>query len=343
MRLKRFGGGRWSYDFPAQISFNPNFGDGVTQTQRLPGMDGGFDAYGDEPLPSEIGTLAVEWWLDTDAAVESITTLKSRAMQMNVWGRRPLWITPEDGSPLRWCSAKIDNIRMPENVKDVPHRRQKVSANIQVSYPRWQSKPAVVTTLNGGARPLQLNAGMALVDAPVRCLDAQGLATGLQLNAGQKLSLPSLSGRFTNGDRISVINQGDSTAIAVVTISPTKPLLADGEYQAGELGVMVGYVGSRSLARPSVAVLDYAGNAKDEWYWDGSLAMGDTLIVDGRGHGSVMLETTESRDSGFDLWSIRHGRGWTRLMPGSNTLELRGELDGPFGWFTINFWDTWVS
>lgn len=337
MRLVQFGGGSQVYRFPAQTGLTHNFGNGLTQPARLPGMDGAFDPFGDEPLLSEAGTLAFDWWLHANGS--SITQLKAQAAQVRAWGRRPLWIAPEDGSALRWCGAKADNLRMSENVKDMPHVRQRVQSNWSVSYPRWLSKPNHVHKLN----ELTLNAGMTLVDAPARYLDAGGLNCGLTLNTGQELSRNSLAGRWLNGTRFEIVNAGDSYAAAVIRVQATKPLIADGEFAAGDLGVMVGYVGSRSARDIEVRRLDGAGNTVEAWRWSGTLAMGDSLTVDSRWPRRVLYETEQTRQSGFDQFEIRQGRGWIRLAPGSNTLEIRGELDGPFAWITVNFFDTWAS
>lgn len=136
MRLIRFGTGSAMYYFPAQTELSDNFGDLVQRATRLPGVSGGYRAYGDSPSPSEVGTLRTSFWLipnnisELQGMVDAVNALKRRGVSR-------LYAQQRNSSSERWCFAEVSSIQISENVRDMPHLRQRVGMTFQVTDPFW--------------------------------------------------------------------------------------------------------------------------------------------------------------------------------------------------------------
>ena len=137
MRLTKFGSGSNFYTFPAQTELSDNFGDLVQRAVRLPRVSGGYRVYGDSPSPSEVGTLRTAFWLMPD----DISTLQALVDEVNGLKRlgvARLYAQQRSGiGSERWCFAEVSSIQMAENVQNVPHIRQRVQVNFQVTDPYW--------------------------------------------------------------------------------------------------------------------------------------------------------------------------------------------------------------
>lgn len=127
------------YSFPtdAQVSYNDNFAEIVTRTNRMPGADGGLDEYGNERSPHEVGTISAEFWLHYDSPDEETSKLEA-FRQMGDWGKQLLYMQPtgQRGTE-RWCWARVNNINTSQNANDVPHKRQRAKIIFQASDPFW--------------------------------------------------------------------------------------------------------------------------------------------------------------------------------------------------------------
>jgi hypothetical protein len=129
--------GRWgSYTFPPQSSGSDNFLEVIANTQRIPGVDGGYDAFGTRRSNQAIGNINAEWWLQNG----SMTTLRDTVGAIAGWGKQRLFTDVWDNTrqDKRWTWARINNLRAPENVKTLPHQQQKVTASFQVNEPGWK-------------------------------------------------------------------------------------------------------------------------------------------------------------------------------------------------------------
>lgn len=136
-RITRFGRGSNVYTFPdTQQSFNTNFADLVPVTQRLPGLSGGFDHYGNDPAPSSIGRVQLTYYL-LSATRSGMDTLRDACKRMAAWGKQPLWLRPTDGSAERWCMARVNNISINEDLRGNTDLWQPVNIIFQVSDPWW--------------------------------------------------------------------------------------------------------------------------------------------------------------------------------------------------------------
>lgn len=145
MRLVRFGDWR----FPPQAEFSTNFGEVVLKAVRLPGRDGGFDAYGEQRGPSEVGNVRTSFWLKADTPAE-LRGLVDEVYQQISYGTKRLWLDPANGGAQRYTNAKVNNIQVPENVRDRPHKRVRVRMSFQCVEPYWLRTGSSTPTWGGG-------------------------------------------------------------------------------------------------------------------------------------------------------------------------------------------------
>lgn len=135
--LVRFGTGDelYTFDTTQQISLRDNFRNTMPRTKQLPGLAGGYDEYGDDPAPAEVGNVQVVFWVQGDGPA-AMETLKGQFSAMKAWGRKKLWKQPAGGGSLRFCEARINSIDFTEAARDVPHKRLRVQVNFQAD-PMW--------------------------------------------------------------------------------------------------------------------------------------------------------------------------------------------------------------
>lgn len=132
MRLIRFG----EYVFPEQIELSDNFRDLVQRTIRLPGKDGGYRVYGDRSSPGEIGNIRTSFWLEPEDP-NDLQLMVDEVGVMRTFGMQQLVARERNGVATRWCRAEVSNIQLSENVRDMPHKRQRVTVNFQTDDPYW--------------------------------------------------------------------------------------------------------------------------------------------------------------------------------------------------------------
>lgn len=119
--IVRFGIGSQVYAFPdtsvLQQSMSDNFANAVPRTTRLPGLQGGFDEFGDEEAPAEIGKVTLDLNLFADARSD-MTALLDALRAMKSWGKKRLYMQLDDsGEDVRWCNARINHIQSPSDLK----------------------------------------------------------------------------------------------------------------------------------------------------------------------------------------------------------------------------------
>lgn len=126
------------YNFPqnAQTDISDNFRDVVTRTQRMPGLSGGFDEFGTGEAPTEIGTVRVSWWFK-DASEARVQAERDAVAKMLSYGKSSLYIRKMGTGEMLFASARIQNIQMSQNAKNMAHQRQLFQATFQVSDPYW--------------------------------------------------------------------------------------------------------------------------------------------------------------------------------------------------------------
>lgn len=132
-RLIRFG--TYKFDDVA-VSLRDNFRDCVPRTQRLPGASGGFDEFGTDRAPLEIGNVALSLWLKADTAA-AMLQMRDAIKGLADFGVQDLVIEPAPGAPYRYCRARINSIDIAENFPQRTQINQRVQINFQVSDPTW--------------------------------------------------------------------------------------------------------------------------------------------------------------------------------------------------------------
>lgn len=325
MRLLRFVTRDGSYTFPAQSSGSLVFGDVKPSTKALAGLDGGFDEYRTRRAPQSVGNIRANWWINPNDR-KSITKEKDAALKMNGWGTGLLFIQPEDYTDVkrdvRWCTARINNLQMSENVSDLPHLRQQVTANFQVSDPGWYG---VLPNSNDPSS----NAGKWW------CLN-----DGLKLNAGLKVGGPRRSVTLANGGTVTVTNNGSR---------PTRPLIKiTGVGSAWLLGagVTLGdptlFLDGAGSPNPNIGMrrLSYANNTVvEEFKWFGAILSTETLVIDCAKF-KVTQETSRGDMNVYSGFVVTQGFGFFEIPPGTHTLQLFGTFSTTA---TVTIWyrDSW--
>lgn len=309
MRLVKFATNNGIYDFPdAQTTLGDNFTDLVPATERVQGMDGGFDRLFERPAPQSIGNISVEWWL-LPSSIESITDLKDAVRKMASWGKGKLFVRPEnaedDNRDVRWCEARINNVQISENVRNMPHLRQRVSADFQVSNPVWYG-------YEEGP------------DEPAHNADKWWyLDDGFVLDtAGLTLGGPRVQEDVLTGDTVDITNSGSHVVYPVL------------RFQALTLATTCGF-GLRRLFGASETVVE-------EWFWDGRLVVGETVVID-CAKKTVMWESATGDLVAIDDFTIRKGFGFMELSPGTHTFEIFTDYPDDYLElrFTVDFFDAW--
>jgi hypothetical protein len=142
MRAVKFGipgaGAAYWYTFPEfQPQFAHNFANVVPATVRLPALSGGFDELGEAPAPSEIGRVTTSFVLTADSRSE-MEAKRDAVKAMVGWGVGRLYVQPSDPAlAQRWCTARVNNVGIPERPDEHTDLFQRVTVDWQVSDPRW--------------------------------------------------------------------------------------------------------------------------------------------------------------------------------------------------------------
>ena len=134
-----------SYTFPPGVAISDNFGNVVTRTQRLPGLSGGFDNYGDGMAPTQIGNVTISFplyyqWAQREYSesdyLDAMKIARDAIREMVTFGVQ-LLIKPVGNGGSRWCWARVNNIPLSENEDRHTRLRQNFTLNFQASDPRW--------------------------------------------------------------------------------------------------------------------------------------------------------------------------------------------------------------
>jgi hypothetical protein len=166
----------YDYVFPSPQSISDNFLDFVPSTERIMGMDGGFDNYGDDTAPQQIGNVAISYILSTDSPTTMQTMIDSFS-KLASYGRQELRKWPDGASDtqFRFCNAKFNNVSVSEDMAegvDFYHRR--LTVNFQVDDPMWYRRlsNAAEWATSGGADNL-------VWDSPTQCWDGRASLTSI--------------------------------------------------------------------------------------------------------------------------------------------------------------------
>lgn len=149
--ILRFGSGDELYEFEPedQISLRDNFRDAVPRTTRLPGVSGGFDEFGSDPAPGEIGNVQVNIWIQAETEDEMTRKLQDIG-SMPSFGVKRLFKRPMNGDPELYCNARINSIDYTGSARNLSHRNTSVQINFQVATPGWLSQGTESPLWGGG-------------------------------------------------------------------------------------------------------------------------------------------------------------------------------------------------
>jgi len=134
-RLINFVQGNDSYAIENVQDQQDNFANVVPRTRRIVGSDGGFDEFGTDPAPAEIGNLQTQIVLR--AKVEADMTAKvDNLRKLSRVSKGFLFMELEDGT-IRWAKARVNNISTP--VSEDGHSGYIIRARVafQLSDPHW--------------------------------------------------------------------------------------------------------------------------------------------------------------------------------------------------------------
>lgn len=123
------------------VDFSTNFADLVPRTVRLPGLDGGYDEFGSDRAPGEIGSIRFSFWLQASTPAE-MQGKRDALRRMADWGVQALTVEPEPGVAERWCFCRVQNMQLPEQFAQRTRLNQRVTITFQASTPRWYAASA---------------------------------------------------------------------------------------------------------------------------------------------------------------------------------------------------------
>ncbi|MCK6580366.1 MAG: phage tail family protein [Anaerolineae bacterium] len=134
-----------AYTFPDSIAergevLRWNFANGVPRTDRLPGMDGGYNPLGADAFPSEIGTVRYRFVLVADTPAE-MTIKIDAVLAMARYGRATLTAETHGGDQ-RFCYGTVNNVSLSVDADVYSDKIVEVIIDWQVSDPRWYSTSA---------------------------------------------------------------------------------------------------------------------------------------------------------------------------------------------------------
>jgi len=137
----RFGFGSTSYLFSNVTRWNDNFRAKKSQTQRLMGVSGGVDVYGNRSTPSDVGVVNITVVLAASTPAQ-MQNLRDALNTLPAWGKQPLFMQPSDSAKdLRWCMARCLDVPEQQEADGDTDYLQEVKLKFEVTDPRWLSWP----------------------------------------------------------------------------------------------------------------------------------------------------------------------------------------------------------
>lgn len=143
MPLHRFEADGNTYTLPSTLGpYSDNFGDVVTRTTRLPGVDGGFDEYLSDIGNREIGSIRQAFTLQS-ATKEGLDALRDAVNAMLGWGKGDLYMRLSNyaSTNQEWRTrARVSNIQMSRDEGDARTLYwQRVTVIWQCNLPIWEA------------------------------------------------------------------------------------------------------------------------------------------------------------------------------------------------------------
>lgn len=293
------------------VEVGTNFGSVKPQTEALPGMDGGYDNFGDGPAPKEIGNLRFNLILKADTHAE-MQTKRDALLRLAAMKRKRLFVEPTDTTrPVRWNLARVNDIQLSENFRNRPWQTQAATLNFQLSDPRWYSKE-----------------------------DMWYLDDGLLLDSGLTFQGPTPV-NVNDGDTLTITNEGTAPTKPVITVKGGASVawyIGDA-YVVGQEGLYVGGYVSGAVQGFGMRQIGDDGQVLNEWFWLGTVAVGERLVID-CGACTVRHESIAGDANGYPDFYITKGFAFPSLEPGDNHFEIFGTFTGDVE-VSVEFFDAW--
>lgn len=295
------------YDLPLPQSIDDNFTNFVPSTERIHGMDGGFDNYGWATGPQEIGNVAISFILDTEDE-DAMQGLIDDFTKLAAYGKQELrkWPHGATTTAFRFCLAKFNNIAISEDLQTGFDQYQRtLTVNFQVDDPKWYQRPANAAewAYTGGLDNLVWNTG------------------GSQVWNGYTFS------------PISILGYATSQAVGYAGNAPT-PLC------------LTLYTGTapQTLYNPIIQI-EANGVVVCEVRWQGVLTNGEALIIDSKRRQLWLLSTTRPPDEEYqNFWSS--SADWLMIPPTETevfTLKVYTERSADRGTIYLSWLDAYYS
>lgn len=175
-----------SYTFPDTVPergelLRATFADTVPRVTRLPGMDGGFDEYGDDPAARDAATIRARFVLIADTP-EDMADAHDAVMAMARYGRDVLTVETSGGDE-RWTYARVIDIAMPTGHDSVSDKLTEVTVDFQVALPFWyatsEDSPQTEACSGTSTTFIVTNAGNATAIPVITVDPATNLASGV--------------------------------------------------------------------------------------------------------------------------------------------------------------------
>lgn len=299
--IKRFVGYSGNYMYPLeQKSITSNYANVKTRTTPLAGFDGGYDELGIRRAPQEIGTLQTAVKL---IAANGVTTqtLADEWRAMAGWGPGRLLMVPLESSDRRY-GLRWAYGRLTYATANLD---AEASAHVYVDATATYNvpDPGWYGVLPGPAEP-SYNAGGNLY------MDDDNLLDGSWVWGG-----PRAVATLDSGQTMTVTNSGTRVTRPVITITASAPMTGFG-----------------------MARYDPFDQIVDEWRYDGTLAVGEQLVLDCESF-SVRKQEIVNEVAVFGDFKLVTGLGWHELPAGTTTLLMRGPVSAAT--VSVEFFDSW--
>lgn len=264
-----------TYTLPMPQNISDNFMNFVPSTDRIHGMDGGFDNYGPETAPREIGNVSVSFIVSTydDTLLQG---LLDELGKLAAYGKQELrkWPHGAASTAYRYCVAKFNNVSIGEDLAG-PFERYKrvITVSFQVDDPMWYARAANAAewAYTNGPDNLVWNTGGSLV------------WDGLQVNA------------------IAITNYVTTQAFGYTGTART-PLQLTITTSAGQ-----------TLYNPRI-LLEFDGRVWYEARWQGVLSATESLVIDSVRRQLILLSSTRAPDQEYGNFWV-NSADWLMVRP----------------------------
>jgi len=159
------------YAIPNVQRVSDNFADRAVQARQLPGLSGGFDLYGFDPAPGDIGQVSVSATLIAPTR-DAMQAQRDALRALGALGKQQLVWQPQGSAAPRSCWARVASISAPLEPAEHADLWQRVTLVFQVPDPHWYGVEAtdsrVVTTTSTYTLTHTGN-GIALAHIQIAC------------------------------------------------------------------------------------------------------------------------------------------------------------------------------